>query len=46
MIAGSNNENIFIASSFFEDRQVLTMKHLFGIGQGYKPYPTNMRKRV
>ena len=26
---------------FSEDRQVLTMMHLFGIGQGYKPYPTN-----
>jgi len=24
-----------------EERLVLTMMHLFGIGQGYKPYPTN-----
>jgi hypothetical protein len=29
-----------------EDRQVLTMMHLFGIGQAYKPYLTNMRQRV
>jgi hypothetical protein len=40
--------NYFLSFSgfFIAERQVLTMMHLFGIGQAYKPYLTNMRQRV
>jgi hypothetical protein len=39
--------NYFLSFSgfFIAERQVLTMMHLFGIGQTLKPYPTNMRQR-
>jgi hypothetical protein len=50
IVGGSIIKNIFITASFFNflfaDRRVLTLMHLFGIGQGYKPYPTNMRQRT